>query len=386
MSAGAPAVANERIAEEIALDDLDLDITNPRFGDAGNGTWTQIEIVDHIVRTYGVDDVLSSMAVNGYFKAEPLVGRRRADGGRVVVAEGNRRLVGLLILSGDPRAGNHKARTTQYKKIWQSHGSKPINPVPVIVFDEGVNDQSLLSYLGVRHIAASQPWDSYAKAAWVARVVEAESLTVAEVAEMIGDQHRTVNRLLEGYYFVNQAIEENQFRPQDSIRPGRGSMSEYPFSWIYTILGYTSARNYLGLKENSAKPRPVAEENLPKARLVLRAMFGNRAAGANSAVSDSRELGDLASALSSPEKVALIEAGRTISDISRLTMPIDERLRRNLAGIRELQAEILAGMSEEDVSEAVAVSHMAAASMNRRAAIDVEKRLGEVAKPTFADD
>lgn len=379
------AAGSDKIAEEIALSNLDLDITNPRFGDAGSAGWSQKEIVDHIVRTYGVDDVLSSISVNGYFKAEPLVGRRPAGADRIVVAEGNRRLVALLILAGDERAANQKARTTQYQKIWNGHGSRQIDPVPVIVFDEGVNDSSLLSYLGVRHIAASQPWDSYAKAAWVSRVVEAEDLTVAEVAEMIGDQHRTVNRLLEGYYFVNQSIEESQFRPQDSIRPGRGSMSEYPFSWVYTILGYTSARKFLGLSDNEAKPKPISAENLPRARLVLQAMFGNRNKGINSAVTDSRELGELASALSSPEKVALIEAGKTVADITRLTMPIDERLRRNLAAVRELQAEVLSGLSEEELSEQLAASHLSAATMNRRAAVEVEKRLNEIGKPTFDD-
>lgn len=374
-----------RIAEELELSRLELDVSNPRFGDAGNNHWTQTDIVDHIVRTYGVDDVLSSMAVNGYFKAEPLVGRRTKTNPSVTVVEGNRRLAGLLILAGDDRAKNQKARTAQYQRLWSQHGSKSIDPVPVIVFDKDKDSGALLSYLGVRHIAASQPWDSYAKAAWVSRVVEAADLSLGEVAAMIGDQHRTIDRLLEGYYFVNQAIDTGQFRPQDSIRPGRGSMTYYPFSWVYTILGYAAARNYLGIQDKGARPRPIAEANLPKARLVLRAMFGNRSSGQNSAVSDSRELGELASALVSPEKVALIESGKTIAEITRLTMPIDDRLRRNLAQIRELQGEILAGLSEEEVKGEVAASHIPAATMNRRASVDIERKLSEANLPKFDD-
>jgi hypothetical protein len=64
---------------------------------------------------------------------------------------------------------------------------------------------------------------------------------------MIGDQHRTIRRLLEGYYFSRQTIEAGEFRPQDSQRRGRGSVTEYPFSWVYTMLGYSAARDYLGL-------------------------------------------------------------------------------------------------------------------------------------------
>ncbi len=54
---------------------------------------------------------------------------------------------------------------------------------------------------------------------------------------MIGDQHRTIRRLLEGCYFIRQTIEAGEFRPQDSQRRGRGSVTDYPFSWVYTVLG-----------------------------------------------------------------------------------------------------------------------------------------------------
>ncbi|PID95816.1 MAG: hypothetical protein CSA85_00445 [Alphaproteobacteria bacterium] len=88
----------------------------------------------------------------------------------------------------------------------------------------------MLSYLGVRHIAAAQPWDSYAKASWVATITDETGMPVSKITEMIGDQHSTVVRLLEGYRFIRQLIENGEFRPEDSQRKGRGSVSEYPFS------------------------------------------------------------------------------------------------------------------------------------------------------------
>lgn len=110
MTANAPLVAHERIAEPIELAKLNLDLTNPRFGDSGRKGWSQTEIVEHIVTTYGVDDVLSSIAVNGYFKAEPLIGRRPADGGVVTIAEGNRRLVDpIRRRQGETVQGSYRA-------------------------------------------------------------------------------------------------------------------------------------------------------------------------------------------------------------------------------------------------------------------------------------
>lgn len=168
----APSAAKE--IERVALDKLLLDDTNPRFGYVGQ-TGNQTGLLDLIVDKFGVEDVLGSIAANGYFDAEPLV-CKPAKEGTYVVAEGNRRLSACLILTNDARAKNQATLGQRYRAIWESHGKPPIDPVPVIVFHEHDN-QALLSYLGVRHIAAAQPWDSYAKAAWLQKSLkEAVSL------------------------------------------------------------------------------------------------------------------------------------------------------------------------------------------------------------------
>ncbi len=236
------------------LNRLLLDKDNPRFGFRDRGT-SQGIILDLIVEKFGVDDVLSSLAVNGYFAAEPMVCRAKEGIDEVFVAEGNRRLAACLILTGEERARNQTVRTQQYKPLWEKHGSKPIDPVPVILFQPHEEEQAILSYLGVRHIASAQPWDSYAKAAWVAQVVENTDVSVADVSAMIGDQHRTVSRLLEGYYFIIQLIDAGIFRPDDSVRRGRGSVTEYPFSWVY--LGYPRARQLLDNEQMRERLGPV---------------------------------------------------------------------------------------------------------------------------------
>jgi hypothetical protein len=372
---GSRAASGETV---IPLTRLLLDKENPRFGFALNQNVSQEDILDRIVEKFGIDDVLSSLAVNGYFRAEPMICRRGA-GDALIVAEGNRRLAACLILTGEGRASRQQARGEHYRKIWIDHGRPTIDPVPVTVFEED-SQHALLSYLGVRHISSSQPWDSYAKAAWVARVVEEEKLSVSDVALMIGDQHRTIRRLLEGYYFVQQVSEAGEFRPEDSIRRGRGSVTEYPFSWVYTILGYTTARRFLGMDDELVDiKQPVSAAKMTRAGLLTKAMFGDRATGRNAAIDDSRDLGELASALADPEKVTLLESGRSLAEITRITQPIESRLRMGLTEIREIQRDILAGITEQPLTPGVAEPLVDLAVRNQRASASIAEQIRKAA-------
>lgn len=63
-----PAAPFSRPISRLRLRNLLLDKKNPRFG-APHGTIEQGPLLDHIVGKFGVNDVLSSIAVNGYFDA-----------------------------------------------------------------------------------------------------------------------------------------------------------------------------------------------------------------------------------------------------------------------------------------------------------------------------
>ena len=370
----------DREVRRIDLQNLLLDKENPRFGRVA-GSSDQADILDAIVRL-DVKDVLSSLAVNGYFEAEPLVCRGRPNATQYVVAEGNRRLAACLIITKDPRASRHPQLSKQYAELWQERGRRPIDPVPAIVFDAGEHqERAILSYLGVRHIASAQPWDSYAKAAWVAKIVETNELTVKEVAVMIGDQHRTINRMLEGYYLVRQLVQSGHFSPENSARRGRGSVTEYPFSWVYTMLGYSAIRNLLNLGGEDASQEPLAEDHLDSAGLMVRTMFGDNTKGLNAAITDSRQLGRLASALANPERARLLEQGKRLDEIDLLTQPIERRLQDGLASIRDELNDLLRRIDEDegDLGADVASTLTPASGRNRRLARNLDGRLNDLA-------
>ena len=366
----------------LPLDNLFLDEKNPRFG-LQERSASQEQILDHIVEKFGVDDVLSSLAVNGYFEAEPLVCRQIQDSENVTVVEGNRRLAACLIITRNERASNQARRSEEFSRLWIDHGSQKIDPIPAIVFETNEQEREILSYLGVRHIASAQPWDSYAKAAWVAQVVETNGLDIRDVSKMIGDRHRTVNRMLEGYYLVKQLTETGYFDQQNSVRRGRGSVTDYPFSWVYTILGYTTIRNFLELTDTEAMRDPIDETNLDKAALLLRAMFGDKSKGRNAAISDSRQMGSLASAFSNKEKVQLLEQGKTLSEIDTLTQPIEKRLSEGLGSIRDTLRDLIARLSEQDIQQEVASELVPASSRNRKLSAELDKRIKDAA---FGDE
>ncbi|MDD5030675.1 MAG: hypothetical protein PHH58_14460, partial [Rhodoferax sp.] len=341
---------------------LDFDVQNPRFGAAVGQRNEPKDVLNHLVGTFGVEDVLSSIAVNGYFLAEPMICRK--DNGRFTVVEGNRRLAACLILAGDARAIDQKKYTEQFQALRDQHKKPKFDRVPCIVFESHESERDLLAYLGVRHIASSQGWDSFAKAAWIARAVEQHNISLIDISAMTGDQNKTVSHLLEGYYFVQQMVDSGYFIPSQSTRKGRGSNPAFPFSWIYTLFFSPSARKFVGLPAEPT-PNPVPVDKLPQAGRLLERMFG--ATGKSAAIDDSRDITRLARILDDTNKVALLETGRHIDEIEFESQPLEDKLRQGLQLCHDKLGVLLAAMEAappdrsqamQSESAALAVAHL----------------------------
>lgn len=365
------------IPKAFPLSELYLDYDNPRLGAETKSLkeTDQSKILDKIVDNFGVDDLLSSLAVNGYFDAEPIVGIEEAPG-RIRIREGNRRLAACLILAGDERARRHEKRTRDFQLLQKNAGKAPITEIPVILHEDNNN---LLSYLGVRHIASQLPWDSYAKVAWVAQVVESQTMTVKEVSEMIGDQHKTIPRTLEGYYFVNQLIEKGYFNPKDSMRRGRGSNPDFPFSWIYTALGFQAIREWLGLDDigDSPSKKPIKDDSqhLEEASNLLRFLFGNKTEKADPTIKDSRQISELARLVGDRESLHLLKKGKTIQDIQHLTKPPSQQVEEGLMNAKDVLQSVLPPLAEGNIQERQAEQLLATSKKVRSLAQEVHKKI-----------
>lgn len=335
----------------LPLKNLQLDARNPRFGVEKGQRGNQIDILDFIVENFGVEDVLSSLAYNGYFSAEPLIARREDDG-TLTVVEGNRRLSACLILAGSERSKNQRRRAAEFsdeiRKEWSEN-----TLVPVHVFEKGDDSLKLNAYLGVRHIMSAKAWDSFAKAAWIDEVVSSGEMTLAQISHVTGDKNRTIQRLLEGYYFVNQLREEGLFLPENSLRKGRGSNPEFPFSWVYTLLDYSPVREWLELEENNpTNTKPIGRNKVADSASLVSYMFGDKSIGRLAAIKDSRQLGGLANAISDPTKREWLASGKTVEQIEALSKAPVDQFAKALADANESLSLALKLVSQGALSQA----------------------------------
>lgn len=336
--------------KSVELRNLLLDENNPRFGDSRGSFRDQTEVLDWVVENFGVNDVINSLAINGYFEAEPLVVEEVEGTDKYVVKEGNRRLAACLILAQDKRAKNQKQLRKSVEKFIKHQSWSENTTVPTITFKKA-DANRLVAYLGVRHIVSSQPWDSYAKAAWISSVVEQHSLSIQDIADLTGDKSQTIAKLLEGYNFVRQLERKGLFDPKTSYRRGKGSNVEFPFSWIYTILQYSTVREWLGLEPYSTSSNPIPAEREVDAASLLTYMFGNKNTDTAPTIQDSRNLGALAYSVSVPVRREMLRKGVTLSDIEESSRPARERVLSLLVDVRQKMRDVHGAISEESFSE-----------------------------------
>lgn len=375
-NANSPTPAAQRMVTPHRLADLLLDPKNPRFGGLHEGA-SQNEVAQFIVDQFGVEDVLASLATNGFFQSEPLVAKQ-VDG-KLIVVEGNRRLAACLILADDPRA----QALSHLKPDAVSEPWSPDKEVPVMVFDESEED-SLLPYLGVRHIVGSQPWDSFAKARWIDQVVTSGQMTLQEIESAIGDTNRTITRMLDGYRFITQLIDSEKFKPTQSQRRGKGSNTAFPFSWVYTLLDYSNVRDYLGLPpRTAASARPIPAASLAAASKAVTYMFGSDEQAPS--IRNSREISDLADALSDPIKRDLLERGEPVSVIAERSRPPSDRLATLM---RECEAQLRAanGVLAEGIPPKDAEALVSTSNFIRNLAASLFKGLRDSAYPSNDDE
>jgi len=335
----------------VDLSNLLLDMGNPRFGVHADQSSSQAKLLDMIVDEYGVDDVLSSIAVNGYFEAEPLVGVQDSTiKGKVKIKEGNRRLAACLILADDLRAKGHARRVKEFQEIQAKAKKPPITALPVILLE---SEAAITAYLGVRHIVSAKQWDASAKARWVAGIVE-QGVPLSDLQRMLGDQFRTVPRILVGHYFVKQLVDNNLFMPSESRRRGRGSNPEFPFSWVYTALGYGAIKNWLGLADKDLeqpRPRLIKSAKESEAAKLMTFLFGNSSQNIEAAINDSRQIADLAKVIAVPEGLRHLERGKKVEEVLELLQPPSERVINHLDDARDILTQAFSPLAAGEIHQ-----------------------------------
>lgn len=261
---------------KVPVEQLRLDRLNPRL--VGEGATASDEwIIARLYRSAELNELLQSMAANGYLDIEPLVvtGDSDDDDAGLIILEGNRRFATLRLLR-EPELVKRIA-SIEKRRITVPPVDDALRPTfdQVSVYPVA-NREHARAFIGFKHINGPAKWDAYAKARFAAEWYQRgreEGIGLDQIANAIGDRHDTVKRMVSAIYVLDQAREKGLFDIED-----RGTR-KFNFSHLYTALSRSQYMDYLGLETGWAKldpkPNQVPSERHQELRRVLRWIYGS---------------------------------------------------------------------------------------------------------------
>lgn len=272
----------------IEVGKLSLDLRNPRLAGDGVGK-TETNLIKILYEQYDLAELAGSMAKNGYFDEEPLVATpqkapkalQRADltvpkekkefvdfisrdDTTFTVVEGNRRLATVkLLLSEGLRS---QIRVSKSFPTVSAAVASDLGVLPVIVYP---HRDEVVPYLGVRHILGIEKWDPYAKALYIADLIEAKK-SVEEVREQIGDKRDAVIKSYLSFKLLEQAHNEFDY----DIKQARNKLS-----LLTLAIGQSNIKAFIGLPKKLSESNidtRVPDEKIPNLRDLLSWIYGDR--------------------------------------------------------------------------------------------------------------
>lgn len=298
---------NHKVSE-LRLDVLDFDPNNPRFPLAVNNGSAEA-LIERMAREERLVELMESIGEQGYFPGEPLIAVKHGDD-RFFIAEGNRRLAALKLLSGHLQIPP-KLSTLIAAKDEAEH--KP-NSVPCLIFDDV--DQ-VLRYLGFRHITGVKPWKPIAKARYLERLrqsslykdLDTETL-LRRLAKEIGSRPDYVGQMLTSLAVLDFA-ESRDFFGVQRINP-----EKIDFSLLSTSLSYTNIYEHVGLVSR----KDINAENLKEESVseLFKWIYAQRDDG-STVLGESRNIEKLSKIVGNQDSLLELRESNDIHAAYRLT-------------------------------------------------------------------
>lgn len=294
-----------------------LDPENPRLAGYPLRVADQSKILEWLWTYKHVEELVDSMLAGGYWEHEELFVTPGPEPGTFVVVEGNRRLAAVKVLM-EPECRVTLAITKEWSLTEDVRNS--LERLPVIVQPR----EEIWGYVGFKHLNGPQPWDSIAKAKYICRVHEEFGQPLATIASTLGDRNATVVRLYRGYLVLQQALESEIFEIEDRASP------KFAFSHLWTALGYSSVKKFLGLEESDIDTRnPVPEHRQAALGELLLWLYGSKSRGRDPLIrSQNPHLRQMAEVLDSDRGLQYLRAQKPLSSALDAARG-DERLFRD---------------------------------------------------------
>ena len=321
----------------VLVEQLRLDERNPRqFGRAGKASDTAI--IADLYRSADLDELLQSIAANGYMDIEPLIvlgnpGNKKTP---LTVLEGNRRLAALRLMREPELVAAIKSEEKLSITVPPiAEGRRPtLDMVSVYCVD---SREKARSFIGFKHINGPARWNAYAKAQFAAnwyREGRSENINLNKIADAIGDKHETIKRMVSAVYVLEQAKEEGLFDIEDRYTV------KFNFSHLYTALCRSQYMKYLGLESGWAahdpEPNQVPPEKLDALKNVLLWIYGSKRDGLEPVVkSQNPDIKRLGEVLAHGQGRNVLETKRDLDAAHASTEPVDKQLAASLIRARD---------------------------------------------------
>lgn len=223
------------------VSNLLLDYQNPRFSHKKEHL-SQNELINEMVRKYGVYDLAKSIANDGFFPDKSLVAIREND--KLLVIEGNRRLSALkCLLNPAIIAGKEKDKFTKLNALIEKNY---INTVIVVIAPsrEAANPIIFKEHTG----NTAMPWSRIMQAEFYMRQLK-NGISIDELEQEYHRPKSEINKFLKLYYMYN--IARNISYDSRAIQEKVEDKQDFPASVLERIYDSSVMKDFLGISFDS---------------------------------------------------------------------------------------------------------------------------------------
>lgn len=304
--------------EFVELKELHLDPENPRLPAKVRGA-DEPELIEYMARHYNAITIAESIARFGYFPSEPMVAMKISGLKGLRVIEGNRRLAALKGLA-DPEVRKSLPSPARWKRAADRAKKNLPARFPVLIASQWDDAAPLI---GFRHISGITEWEPFQKASFIARLVDDESRSFEEIAELVGEKESTVRTLYRNFSIVEQA--------RDRFKLPVAASAEELFGTFTAVLNRRALREFI----KGPQPSRVTGGNWPLPNSakqnvadLLSWIYGDE--DHDAVIDETRDLGDLARIVESKEGLNELRTSRDLDAADTATGGPGERLRERL--------------------------------------------------------
>ncbi len=306
------------------------------------------------------------MAENGYFDEEPIVvvpetdskGRQKDESS--IVVEGNRRVATIKILL------NPEIRKKLGARSWPTLEKDIINDLSIIPAIEYSDRNSVLPYLGVRHIAGIKRWDAYPKARYVASMVEA-GYSLDQIQQQIGDRQNSGRKHYMCYQLIEQAKNEFDFVFNPEL---------YDFSYLMLASGQGSIKRYIGLPikiKDVNFDSPIPADKLANLKDLLSWLYGE-GRKKDSVLEESRDITNyLSYILASEEATEYLKRTRDLPTAYELSDGKESMVIKKLSKVNKNLESVLGIAHRHKTSDVIAEAKKCRDTLKRLLDVVMEK-------------